>query len=792
MGVSLIRKRHLAFLVIFLFCAFAKAQDPTTPPDSTAVGPKLGSLKFPDPPSITQLYKYNANLDRYVFSSSFNGYEIAYPFLLTREQYVDLVLKEQIRAHFREKAKAVAGRTDEDKDKRRDLLPNFYVNSDLFTSIFGGNTIDLDPQGSVEIDLGILFNRTDNPALSPRNRRNLTFDFNQRINLSMVGKIGTRLQVNANYDTQSTFNFQNLIKLEYTPTEDDILQSIEVGNVSMPLNSQLIRGAQSLFGIKTELQFGRTRITGVFSEQQSESRTVQAEGGATLNEFDFFSLDYDENRHFFLAHYFRDNYDDALRNYPFIDNNIQITRVEVWVTNRGNRTQDVRNIVAIQDVGESDPSNIGLANPPGGFINVPAGQFPDNANNDFNPRGIGGRGQTILNENIRDIATARQGFGTMVNEGEDYTILENSRQLNPNEYTLNERLGYISLRQRLNNDEVLGVAFQYTVGGRVFQVGEFANDGVNATTVTVDPNVNMGQQTVTNQTLVVKMLKSNLTFVENPIWDLMMKNIYNLNGTQLSQEDFRLNIFYQYPPELNYITPAAGSIMNPPVALPQDVQETTLIKVFNLDRLNQQGDPQANGDGFFDYVPGLTVDPLNGTIIFTSVEPFGEYIFNELDLTPNSGPEDYNDPDTYNANQAQYVFDSMYKTTKAQALEDADKNKYLIRGQYQSTGQEGIPIGGFNVARGSVTVTAGGRVLQEGIDYTVDYAAGRVLILDQALLNSSTPIQVSTENNSVFNQQTKRFTGINVEHIVNDELIVGGTFPKLERATYYPEVPTQL
>ncbi|MGB3591875.1 MAG: cell surface protein SprA, partial [Nonlabens sp.] len=661
--------------MFFLFIyTFAKAQVPTTPQDTTAVGPTLGRLEFPDPPSITKLYKYDANLDRYIFSATFNGYDYSYPFMLTRKQYVDLVLKEQMNAYFKDKFNAVAGKTDEDKDKRKDLLPNFYVNSDLFTSIFGGNTIDLDPQGSVEVDLGILYNRTDNPSLSPRNRSNLTFDFNQRINLSMVGKIGTRLQVTANYDTQANFDFQNLVKLEYTPTEDDILQSIQVGNVSMPLNSQLIRGAQSLFGIKTELQFGKTRITAVFSEQQSENRTVEAAGGATLNEFDFFSLDYDENRHFFLAHYFRDNYDASLENYPFIANNIQITRAEVWVTNRSNRTQDVRNIVAIQDIGETELENIGLENLPSGFVNVPAGQFPDNLNNDFNPEAINGRGQTILNGAIRDIATARQGFGTTVTEGVDYTILENARQLNPNEYRLDPRLGYISLRQRLNNDEVLGVAFQYTVGGRVFQVGEFANDGVTATEVIPNPNVN--QPAVSNQTLVVKLLKSNLTNVQEPNWDLMMKNIYNLNGSQLTQEDFRLNIFYQYPPELNYITAAPGNGMSAAVPLPADVDQTTLIKVFNLDRLNQQGDPQPSGDGFFDYVPGLTVDPENGRIIFTTVEPFGRHIFDKLDNTPGSGTEDYADPSTYNTNQAQYVFQEMYRTTKAQALESAEKNKY--------------------------------------------------------------------------------------------------------------------
>lgn len=766
--------------------AFAKAQDTTTPQDTTKTGGRTGKLVLPNPPSIKTLYIYDAVMDRYVFSSTFAGYNVDYPFVLTRQEYLDRVLKEEMRDYFKEKYRAVKGKTEADKDKQKNLLPNFYVNSALFESIFGGTEISIVPQGSVEVDLGVLFNRSDNPIFSPRNRQNLTFDFNQRINLSLLGKVGTRVNVNVNYDTQSTFNFQNQLKLDFKPSEDDILQSIEVGNIAMPLNSQLIRGAQSLFGIKADLQFGKTRITSVFSEQQSESRTVQAAGGASINDFDFFSLDYDENRHYFLAHYFRDNYDRALENYPFINTNIQITRAEVWITNRGNRTQDVRNLVAIQDIGEADPTNIGLDAVPPGFINAQPGAFPDNANNDFNPLGINTGTQTILNNQIRDIATAQAGFGgTTVNEGFDYVTLESARKLTPQEYTLNTQLGYISLRQRLNNDEVLAVAFQYTVNGRVFQVGEFANDGVVATSVIENPNP--AQPPVNNQSLVVKLLKSNLTNVSEPIWDLMMKNIYNLGGFQLSQEDFKLNIFYQFPPELNYITASAGTLTNPPVPLPPGVDQTTLIRVFNLDRLNRQGDPQTAGDGFFDFIPGLTIDTENGRVIFTSVEPFGSYLFNKLVNPPTSGSENYDNPATYNANQAQYVYRDMYRTTKAQALESADKNKYLIRGQYKATGQEGIPIGAFNVPRGSVTVNAGGRVLQEGIDYTVDYQAGRVIILDQALLNSNTPIQVSTENNSAFNQQVKRFTGINVEHQFSKDFILGGTFLNLNERPVTPK-----
>lgn len=411
------------------------------------------------------------------------------------------------------------------------------------------------PQGSVEMDLGVLFSRQDNPSFSPRNRSNFTFDFDQRISLSLLGKVGTRLQVNANYDTQSTFDFQNIIKLDYTPTEDDIIQKIEVGNVNMPLNSSLITGAQSLFGVKAQLQFGRTTVTGVFSEQQSQGNTVVAQGGGTLEEFDFFIRDYDENRHFFLAQYFRDTYDEALRNYPFINNKgLQITRLEVYITNRSNRTDNVRNIVALQDLGETDKLFSSLIS-----VSAPPGSFPDNGNNNLDPTAIGSG--SVLTEAIRDIATAQNGFGAIqgsVNEGSDYGKIENARKLQDGqEYTFNRDLGYISLNQRLNADEVLAVAYQFTVGGNVYQVGEFANDGVNPNEVSTN---NQGQVTqVTNKALVLKMLKSSVTNVQQPIWDLMMKNIYDTGAFNLSQDDFTLNIFYNEASPLNFITPVEGT-----------------------------------------------------------------------------------------------------------------------------------------------------------------------------------------------------------------------------------------
>lgn len=781
-------KKVLLSLIVAMFSIVTWAQEPVEQ-DSTSTGHSLGNMQMPNPNSIVSKYTYDPVTDRYIYTESVGNFNINYPVILTPSEYQRLIAQENLRSYYKQKVDAHDGKKAGSEEEQKNLLPEFYVNSGFFETIFGGDTIEVIPQGSVEMDLGILFTKQDNPTFSPRNRSTFTFDFDQRISLSLLGKVGTRLQVTANYDTESTFDFQNLIKLEYTPTEDDIIQKIEVGNVNMPLNSSLITGAQSLFGVKTQLQFGKTTVTAVFSEQKSDTKTVVAQGGGTLEEFDFFALDYDENRHFFLAHYFRDTYDNSLKNYPFLNTQVQITRIEVWLTNRNNSTENVRNIVALQDLGETNSvaSTVNVFGAPGAF--------PSNTNNAFNPENIGAAGSQ-LNNQIRDIATVQNGIlvpGAV--EGSDFAKLENARKLiEGQEYILNPQLGYISLNQRLNNDEVLAVSFQYTVGGQVYQVGEFANNGVDATGVETDAN---GDVTgVNNNNLVVKLIKSPITSTTQPVWDLMMKNIYDTGAYQLSQEDFRLNIFYTETSPLNYITPVDGTTFppfdanTPTTADDSQIEETPLIRLFHLDKLNYNGDGQIGGDGFFDFVSGQTVIPENGKIIFTTVEPFGEYLFDKLAL----GTENYEIATTYNENQTKYVYEELYRSTKTAALQEAgEKNKFQIKGRYKSEGGDGIPIGAFNVPRGSVKVTAGGRVLVEGIDYTVNYQLGRVQILDEALKASNTPIEVSTENNSIFGQQSKRFFGVNVEHKFNQNFVLGATYiglnerPITQKANYNNE-----
>ena len=818
----------------------------------------IGQLRLPESESVTTQYRYDPLTDRYIFIKSIADYPITTPLVLTPEEFEARVLQEELKSYFRQKTVALAGKAENLEDTQKNLLPELYVNKQFFQSIFGNNSIDIEPQGAIGIDLGGRYQSNENPAASPRNRESFGFDFDQRISLSLLGKIGDRLQITANYDTESTFDFQNLIKIQFNPpqinelvsvnngrlieqaqelkekfddakeklnqakqkideykqklqqlktkansvarnplafgndvadylegnfTEDGIIQNIDLGNVSMPLNNSLIQGAQSLFGVRADLKFGKTTITGIFSEQRSQSQNISAQGGGTLSTFDLFALDYEEDRHFFLAQFFREQYDEALKTYPYINSKAQITRIEVWVTNRGAQTNNIRNIVALQDLGEALPNRTALADRiPDFFTAQAATQVPNNEANRLNPKSIGSTG--VLNEAIRDIATVQQGFGNYaatVQEGIDFAVLESARKLNPNEYQLHPQLGYISLNQRLSNDEVLGVAFQFTYQGKLYQVGEFANGGVPGTTVASNAETTRPQVQTNN--LVVKLLKSNLTDIRQPIWDLMMKNIYNSGAFQIDQEDFRLTVLWSDPSPINYLTPVDTEIW------PEDLEEQILLNTFALDRLDNYQDPAPKGDGFFDYIPGITIDPKFGRIIFPSVEPFGHFLFDLLRDLKN-GQEDYHQPNTYNANQKRYVFREMYTLTKAAALEETEKNKFQLKGRYKSQGGEGIPIGAFNVPRGSVQVTAGGRLLQEGVDYTVNYDIGRVKILDEALLAANIPIDISVENNSFFNQQNKRFSGVNVQHQVSENAVVGASLinlsenPLTQKANY--------
>lgn len=724
---------------------------------------------------------FDRALNQYVIIEKIGDYQTKTPIYLTQKEYQQYRLKRDMLEYFKEKVSATNSKKKGSAAAQKDLLPTYYVNNKFFESIFGGNTVKVTPTGNLNLKLGFIYQNTENPQISEENRSSFVFDFDQQINASIRAQVGERLAFTANYDTQSTFDFQNLVKIGFTPTEDDILQGIEAGNVSMPIKNSLINGAQSLFGVKTQLQFGNTNVTAVFSQQNSESKTVVAEAGASIQEFELRTTDYDNDRHFFLSQFFIDNYANSLKQYPLISSQVSITRIEVWITNRNAATEDFRSIVALADLGESNASqNPAYSNLVGESVLIPDsgnqirinsnGQqynLPqNNANNIYE--------QDIL-DGIRDVSnvdnTLQNRF--QMQQGTDYSILENARKLEANEYALNSQLGYISLNRRLNDGEVLAVAYEYTVAGTIngsskksFKVGEFSNDGIQAP-----------------QNLAVKLLRSEILQTKRtntatgndesfPTWRLMMKNIYALGAYPLTQNGFRFEILYR-----DDNTGIASNILQN--SNTENIPNVPLIQVLKLDQLDQSQFRTA--DGFFDYVEGVTVNSQNGYIIFPEPEPFG----NDLVLNEN-------DPNDIGLNEnvdAQFLFKELYLNTKINIKNNfQNKDKYFLKGYFRSESASGIPIGAFNVPRGSVQVTAGGRQLVEGVDYVVDYQQGRVQIIDPGLQASGTPISVSTENNAVFNQQRKTFMGVDVEHTFSEDFVVGATVLNIMERPLTPKV----
>ena len=704
-------------------------------------------------------------LNKYIFVEKVGDYYIKTPIYMSPEEYEKYRLRRDMLDYFKSKVAAEKSKNSSDK---KNLLPTYYVNSKFFETIFGSNEIKITPTGNINLKLGFIYQNTENPQLSEQNRSSFTFDFDQQINAGIQAQVGNRLKFTAQYDTQSTFDFQNIIKVEFIPPslsdvkygEDGIIQGIEAGNISMPIKNSLINGAQSLFGLKTKLQFGKTNITAVFSQQNSESTTVTAEGGASIQEFELRATDYDNDRHFFLSQYFRENYSKSLQNYPLISSPINITRIELWITNRNASVEDFRSIVALADIAEPNSENFvstdGLVIPSPTAPTVNGVTLPSNESNNIS--------EALIGPQIRDIATVDNYLsGTYgMSQGSDYSLLQNARKLQTNEYTLNSQLGFVSLNRRLNDGEVLAVSYEYTVvgasnGKTSFKVGEFSNDGISSP-----------------ENLAVKLLRSEILTTKRtiagveeafPTWKLMMKNIYALGASPLTPDGFRFEI--QYRDDQTGVS--SNTLQN---AQSTDIATKPLLQVFNLDRLDQT--QYQTPDGYFDYVEGITINSQNGYVIFPEAEPFGEDLESSLDV-----PSDVD----------LYVFDELYLDTKINVKNNnQNKDKFLLKGYFKSEDSGGIPLNAYNVPRGSVTVTAGGRQLVEGIDYVVDYLAGRVQILDPGLQSSGIPINVSTENNAVFNQQRKTFMGVDVEHNFNENFILGATILNVNERPLTPKV----
>jgi len=730
----------------------------------------------PLPDNIKREVEFDAVNKRYIIRERVAGRYFNPPQYLTIDEYQRLINSELKRENWR-----VISNAEAEEVRKTGILPSLTVNNKSFERIFGGNVISIQPRGEAELTFLGRINKNENPLFNERQRVQSNFDFNQRIQMDVVGNIGTKVALKLNYNTEAQFDFENQLKLDYTGGEDDIIKKIEAGNVSLPLSTSLITGTQALFGIKTQLQFGKLNVTTVFSQQKSQSRELKINNGAQQNEFRMGADNYEANKHYFLAEYFRNTYNKSLATPPTLLSGVNITKIEVWITNKTGNTTDSRDVLGLIDLGENTPYNPGILGGsayspyPSGFVLQGSRQ-----SNDLLSKLPPGVRATNSNE----IISYFQGTGGTDN----YAKMIYARKLTDREYTLHSQLGYISLNNALNADEILSVVFRYTYNGVEYQVGEFSTD------VSFDPT--------SPKVLFAKLLKNETTKTNLPTWDLMMKNIYSIGGYQISQQNFKLDIF-----RLDNET----GIEKPVMTEGLNTNSKLWINLVGLDRLNQQ--QERKPDGVFDFQAEdkpftstnsgstsignispattanalatfatntstgyITIDPLNGRIIFPVVEPFG------ADLAAQFNPGEQNLID-------KYTYRALYDSTKVVAQQlFTRQNRYVLKGAYQSAVSSEFSLNSINVPEGSVKVFSGTIPLQEGVDFTVDYQGGRVTIINTGILISGQPIRITTENSELFGLQQRSLFGTRMDYKVNNKLNIGGTFLSLSEKPLTPKV----
>ena len=680
-----------------------------------------GPVDLRDPENLRTGGTYDEQTGGFYWGTKLGDEYVEAPFSLSWNEYQNLMMRRSMAAYYRNK------NAQEFKEKGKDRFDFTDMQFDLgpMNKIFGPGGVRIKTQGSAELKIGANTRFTDNPSLSERNRKVFGFDFDEKINLSLNGKVGDKVNMDFNYNSEATFDFdtQNL-KLRYEGKEDEIIKLVEAGNVSMPTNSSLVRGATSLFGIRTDMQFGKLKLSTVISQKKSSSSNVSSKGGAQLSSYEFSADAYDENRHFFLGHFFRDRYDDNMKQLPTIASGITVNRIEIWVTNKTGTTTDTRNIVGFTDLGEFSH----ISNPSW----VATGE--ENPNNNSNTL------YSELNNSLtaaRNISSATQTLDAAgFVGGVDYEKLESARKLSSSEYTLNAALGYVSLKQTLQTDQVLAVAYEYTYKGQTFQVGEFSSDRKD-----------------TKEVLYVKTLKNTACTPAMGNWHLMMRNVYSLGATSVQKDKFKLDI--------KLLSDTTGVYLS---YIPEPgIKDKKILSLVGLDRLDNNN--KIGPNGYFDYVEGYTIDAQSGRVFFPMVEPFGKGLAKAF-----GGNSDLAE---------KYVFQELYDSTRTVARQIAEKNKFLITGEYKASRNDEIQLGAMNIPRGSVVVTAGGQTLMEGSDYTVDYNSGIVKILNKSILDAGTSVNVSLESNTDYGMQRKTMFGLNFSYDFSKDFQMGGTFMHL-------------
>ncbi|MCC6866116.1 MAG: cell surface protein SprA [Ignavibacteria bacterium] len=561
-------------------------------------------------------------------------------------------------------------------------------------TIFGPPTINLKINGIIDITASYQKSTNDLQTILSETQNQNNINFKQEVQVTTKGTVGDKLTVDADWNSQRTFEFENQLKLKYTGYPDEVIQSIEAGNVSLETRSNLIGSTQALFGVKAQFKLGPLTLTTIASQKKSEKKEVNITGGTVETPFDISIYDYSENNyllderwgHFFTRYY-------TGQSVP-----LDVTDVQVWVYAEPNNPNK-RFVYGVDTLG---------LKPTGGYV--------------FN-----------------DTTTAVPG----------HVLIGNFVKLDASEFTWNRYAGYITLTGNLQayGKDAIAVAFKYSDStGTGKQIGDFVND--------VGPNA---------------MLKLRLLRYESQkppdqdpeytrLWNRMLKNIYNLGVRNIKNDPTNLdfNIFYTEP----------GQSPNPTYTGSGPRQGRSYLNITGLD-YRRNGDPSTivpDGDNAFDFFPGNTIDLTTGNIIFPSLKPFSETLIQKQIDTTFIG-----------RNELIYV---SSKTT----VQNSGFIKFSLKGKAKGDASSRYSLG-FNVVDGSVKVFNGSVELTPGVDYSVDYSLGELVIINASALVAGANLKITYETNDLFQLASKTLLGTRAELQLNKNSYIGFTLINLKQQT---------
>ena len=759
--------------------------------------------------SIKKLKKYeNQNLVgtnpyTYIITNTHHGNNISFPVVVPLSWYVPKAF-----THNRNKkylAKILKKFTSKNRNTNVSEAALKLINQDII-----GTNVSLNLKGDISINGEIVFEDKDLVVLNSSQNKTWDIDLEQTQRFDIEGKIGDKLSLNAQQDSEADFNWENDLTIKWEGTKNDILKSAEAGNISLSLPSTQFVSvgsgkSEGLFGVKSIHQLGPLEIQSVISREQVKKSAKTFSGGQT-SEFSYIN-DYNfiKDRYFFIEQHFKEQYyplqiSNGALSHSFDPNRV-IYDYKIYKKSTATSNDGVLDVVygtAFMNPLDSNSTKIS-----GNWKKLIEGV-------DYELDRILGvlRLNTTPQEAIAmsyNLTSYNQESGSFIDYDEclDITYVDESdcdgdgdeifNELNEdyidnnNNNSFDEPYDFNGTDIELIYDECLDINFDGASsdcdgdGDEIFN--ELNEDYLNNNEIE-------GFQPQEPKAIDMQLIKLDGSTTPNyETWSLMFKNVYTLGSSITDLSSLELDIIYN-----NGGLEETHSQVN---------NFQSFLTIFGLDTRNSNGEEIKDATGLFYLGDGkvdnntILINPTYGELFLPSHLPFAfdkqarnySYQGSEFNFWNFT---DFNNYWGINSPDLEYYLDSelndqdnnfmsssgdtgpaMYYSTDQGEI--TGEHEFMIKYKH-SSGSSTISLG-FMIVEGSETVSLNGNTLTRGIDYTIDYFSGSLNLINAEALLPGANISVTYEENELISFDQKLLFGTHLKYAINEKnFISGGLF----------------